>query len=87
MTLGFPNQTRSLDEDADLIRFTGHDGVMEIRFLLELPALERMAGLGGSPIEIYLAAFDQRRETIESMAARAYGRTRKSLVRLSVTDL
>lgn len=87
MTLGFPNQTRNLDEDADIIRFSGHDGVMEIRFLMELPALERMAGIGSATINAYLDEFDQRRGQIQILAAKAYKRTRKSLVRLSVADL
>ncbi|MCY0146950.1 DUF1488 domain-containing protein [Hoeflea sp. G2-23] len=87
MTLGFPNQTRNIDEDADIIRFSGHDGVMEVRFLMELPALEKMAGTKSMALSAYLTAFDQRREQIQSIADRVYKRSRKSLIRLSVSDL
>ncbi|MCY0153495.1 DUF1488 domain-containing protein [Hoeflea alexandrii] len=36
--IGFPNSMRSFDEDAGTIRFSGYDGVMEVRFLLEAPS-------------------------------------------------
>lgn len=77
---------RSLDEDAGTIRFSGHDGVNEIRFLMELPALERIAGIGKVSDNAYLTAFDQRRELIQTAAGRAYQRSRKSLIRLTASD-
>ena len=80
---GFPNQMRSFDEDAGTIRFSGYDGVMEVRFVLEAPALEQIAGLSRSPDTPYLEAFDRFREQIESAAVRAYKKTRKPLIWLS----
>ena len=84
--IGFPNQSRSFDEDAGIFRFSGYDGVMEVRFMLEAPALEQIAGLKRSAETDYLAAFDHRREQIETAAVRAYKKTRKSLIRLTIAD-
>jgi len=82
----FPNQMRSFDEDAGTIRFSGYDGVMQVRFVLEAPALEQIAGLSRSPDTAYLDAFDEYREQIETAAGRAYKKTRKSLIWLSSAD-
>lgn len=84
--IGFPNEMRSFDEDAGIIRFSGHDGVMEVRFLLEAPALERIAGLSRSPDTAYLDAFDRCRDQILTAAVRSYKRHRASLIRLSTAD-
>ncbi|PHR24923.1 MAG: hypothetical protein COA37_04035 [Hoeflea sp.] len=84
--IGFPNQMRSFDEDAGTIRFSGYDGVMEVRFVLEAPALEQIAGLARSPDTAYLEAFDRYRAQIETAAVRAYKKTRKSLIWLSSAD-
>ena len=84
--IGFPNQMRSFDEDAGIFRFSGYDGVMEVRFLLEGPALEQSDGITRSPEVDYLAAFDRRRAQIETAAIRSYKRTRKSLIRLTTAD-
>ncbi|MEM5472781.1 DUF1488 family protein [Hoeflea sp. AS60] len=84
--IGFPNEMRSFDEDAGIFRFSGYDGVMEVRFMLEAPALERLAGLTRSPDTDYLAAFDGRRAQIETAAIRSYKKNRKNLIRLSSED-
>jgi hypothetical protein len=84
--IGFPNQMRSFDEDAGTIRFSGYDGVMEVRFLLEAPALEQIAGLERSPDTDYLAAFDRIRGKIDTAAVRAYAKHRKNLIRLTFAD-
>ena len=68
------------------IAFSGYDGVMEVRFVLEAQALERIAGLSRSPETAYLDAFDQYRGQIETAAGRAYKKTRKSLIWLSSDD-
>ena len=84
--IGFPNQMRSFDEDSGVIRFSGYDGVMEVRFVLEAPALEQLAGLTRSPDTDYLGAFDKRRTQIETAAIRSYKKNRKSVIRLSIAD-
>ncbi|MCY0095055.1 DUF1488 domain-containing protein [Hoeflea ulvae] len=84
--IGFPNSMRSFDEDAGTVRFSGYDGVMEVRFLLEAPALERIAKLERSPDTDYLGAFDRHREQIDAAAIRAYKRSKKPVIRLSIAD-
>jgi len=84
--IAFPNQMRSFDEDAGTLRFSGYDGVMEVHFLLEAPALEQIDGLARSPDADYLSAFDRHRDQIEAAAIRGYKRTHKSLIRLTMAD-
>ena len=84
--IGFPNSMRSFDEDAGILRFSGYDGVKEVRFVLEAPALEQLAGLERSPETDYLGAFDRYREQIDAAAVRAYKRTGKPVIRLTIAD-
>jgi len=84
--IGFPNSMRSFDEDAGILRFSGYDGVKEVRFVLEAPALEQLAGLERSPETDYLSAFDRYREQIDAAAVRAYKRTGKPVIRLTIAD-
>jgi len=84
--LGFPNQMSSFDEEAGTFRFSGYDGVMEVRFVLEAPALEQIDGLTRSAETDYPAAFDRRRAQIETAAIRAYKKHRKNLIWLSIAD-
>ena len=41
MTLAFPNPSRSFDEVRNAVRFIGHDGMFQVRFLVEAGALEK----------------------------------------------
>ncbi|WP_422370143.1 DUF1488 family protein [Hoeflea sp.] len=84
--IGFPNQMRSFDKDAGTFRFSGYDGVMEVRFVLDTPALDRLAGISPAPETDYPGAFDRCRQSIETAAVRAYNRNRKTLIRLTVAD-
>jgi hypothetical protein len=84
--IAFPNEMRSFDEDAGTLRFSGYDGVMEVRFVLEAPALERLAGISRSGDAAYLDAFDRYRKQIQTAAHKAYQRTHKSLIRLTTAD-
>ena len=38
MTLSFPNISRSFDNARNVIRFTGYDGMFEVRFFVETGA-------------------------------------------------
>ncbi len=52
MTLNFPNQSRSLDEEKERVRFWGHDGPMEISFFVEVCAIRKIfPELGGVEFE------------------------------------
>jgi hypothetical protein len=87
MTLNFPNPTRSFDETRAAVHFVGHDGIFEIRFLVEAGALADSAEPGGGVSESKcLSAFDNMRVTIHDVARRAYSNKRLSSYRLSVAD-
>ncbi|TIX89815.1 DUF1488 domain-containing protein [Rhizobium sp. P44RR-XXIV] len=81
MGLSFPNRSRSYDASARRIRFTGHDGMFEVSFLVDadvFPGSNTEAG--------YLAAFDNGREAIQKVAAKAYGHARRRLYVLTSSD-
>lgn len=81
MGLSFPNRSRSYDASARRIRFTGHDGMFEVSFLVEadvFPGSNTEAG--------YLAAFDAGRDAIQKVAAKSYGYARRRLYILTASD-
>ena len=89
MTLAFPNPSRSFDEVRNAVRFTGHDGMFEVRFFVEAGALAQsdatLRGTGASETK-YLLAFDALRAPIQSVARRAYSRTRRDSYTLTAAD-
>ncbi len=86
MAIAFPNRSRSFDDDSHSIRFTGHDGMFEVRFAVDLDAVAWLESrITGNEAES-LAVFDRVRSRIEDVAARAYGRSRKASYRISASD-
>lgn len=87
MALSFPNQARSYDEVNRRIRFLGHDGMFEVRFLLPV---EMLAGdqpyRTASPGD-HLKAFDALRPDIQKAAEKAYKATRQNLIVLDLRAL
>lgn len=85
MPLSFPNRTRSFDEARLAVRFTGHDGMFEVPFLIDAAALAK-----SNPAEATeatcLAAFDAAREFIQDVARQAYSRDRRQLYLLTAVD-
>ena len=77
MTLSFPNQSRSLDEENGRVRFWGHDGPMEISFFVEVGAIRKIVPDLGRIECSSLGAFDVARDRIQDVAARAYARGRR----------
>jgi hypothetical protein len=80
MTLAFPNPSRSFDEARNAVRFTGHDGMFEIRFFVEADALAKSDGTlrGTAASETkYLSAFDALRTSIYDVARKAYSHGRR----------
>jgi hypothetical protein len=72
MTIGFPNRSRSYDADHDRIRFWGHDRTVEVTFLLDRSALQKLVPSAESSESSLLAAFDRVRDRILDAAMRAY---------------
>jgi hypothetical protein len=89
MTLAFLNPSRSFDETRNAVRFTGHDGMFEVRFLVEAAALSRsdIALRGASVSEtICLSAFDGLLKSVHDVARKAYARTRRDSYILTAAD-
>jgi hypothetical protein len=87
MNLSFPNQSRSYDEANRRIRFSGYDGMFEIRFFLEIDALAKAFSGKISGEGEYLSAFDSIRKQILATAEKAYGRGHsKSTCTLTIND-
>ena len=76
--LTFPNRSRSLDDSGRWVLFSGHDGMMQIRFRIEVEAISDIRGIADP-----LAGFDVSRAVIEEAARAAYGSGRKDLYLLT----
>jgi hypothetical protein len=89
MTLAFPNPSRSFDDVQNVVRFTGHDGMFEVRFFVEAGALaksEAAARRTGTLEAKCLAAFDALRTSIHEAARKAYSHGRRASYTLTVAD-
>ncbi|MDV4154116.1 DUF1488 domain-containing protein [Rhizobium brockwellii] len=85
MALIFPNRSRSFDEARKGVRFTGYDGMFEVRFLVEEAALGS-AITQNSTEAAYLNAFDAARSAIQEAASRAYQHRRGNNFTLTAAD-
>ncbi|MGW9231968.1 DUF1488 domain-containing protein [Pseudorhizobium sp. NPDC055634] len=83
MTLSFPNISRSFDNARNVIRFTGYDGMFEVRFFVETGAFSttRLSE------HDYLRAFDVARSKIQQTAMKIYDGKRGMSYTLTATDL
>jgi hypothetical protein len=89
MALDFPNRSRSFDEARNAVRFTGYDGMFEVRFLIEAAALtpSGIKTVGAEALEAEcLAAFDAARGAIQDVARKSYAHGRKTTHILTVAD-
>ena len=78
MALEFPNHMCSIDDASGTIRFSGHDGMMEVRFTMQLTTLKMLLGDTVVDNNAYLLAFDSLRSRIQDVAIRIYNRSKKS---------
>ena len=89
MTLSFPNASRSFDDEQNAVRFSGHDGMSQVRFLVEAAALEKsgvsLRGTATSEAKC-LAAFDAMRTSIYDAARKAYSHRRHDFYTLTAAD-
>ena len=86
VTLAFPNPSRSFDEAKNAVRFTGHDGMFEVRFFVEAGALASAALPGAASETGYLSAFDSLRGSIHDAARKAYSQGRRDYYTLTADD-
>lgn len=76
MALQFLNQSRSFDQSRSRVRFLGHDGTFEIRFLVEADALLKLNPEVCHEEGSLLCTFDAARTQIQDIAAAIYKRNR-----------
>lgn len=86
MALNFVNPCRNYDQKRRLICFVGHDGMMEIPFLLEVSALPSITPQASTSEEDLLQAFDKARGAIESVARESYSHRRQREYVLTAKD-
>jgi hypothetical protein len=80
MALIFPNRSRSFDETKNGVRFSGYDGMFEVRFLIEASALKQTTEAQ------CLSAFDSARGAVQKAATKLYERRRGNNFTLSAQD-
>ena len=86
MALTFPNRSRSYDETGQRIRFRGYDGMFEVPFAVEVDALSKAKSASPTSEAEHLAAFDAARESIHTVARKAYSHGRKNIYVLTPAD-
>lgn len=86
MTLSFPNSARSYDEAKRRIRFTGYDGMFEVKFFVTADVLAKGLVTRIAAEQDYLAAFDKLRPKILDVATRAYNGKRQAMVLLDLSN-
>ena len=77
LSLNFPNLSRSFDATRNTVRFWGYDRAMEISFIVEAGALQRLwPEMGGTEAGI-LKVFDAARDHVHEVADKVYARGNK----------
>ncbi|WP_187972413.1 DUF1488 domain-containing protein [Aquibium microcysteis] len=90
MSLEFPNRSRSFDDARRAVRFSGYDGMFEVRFFVEADALSlrNVSPAGDVDLEdTCLAAFDAQRPSIQDVARSICASTRRVSYTLTSADL
>lgn len=77
MALKFPNASRSYDPKAGRIRFWGHDGALEVPFVLDVGALLKLYPRMPNAEAAILEAFDDARDRIMEVASHIYAPARR----------
>lgn len=85
MSLEFPNPSRSFDEVRNAVRFTGHDGMIQVPFFVEADALATKGTANPTEAEC-LSAFDAARSSIHKVARKAYSSGRHNSYTLNAAD-
>ncbi len=87
--LEFPNRSRSFDDGRRAVRFSGYDGMFEVRFFVEADALSPQSGSPANEDEFEdacLAAFDAQRPSIQDIARDMYSSDRRVSNTLTSAD-
>lgn len=84
MGISFPNEARSCDDRNRCARFTGYDGMFEIKFYLATNILPCEKSHRNATEADYLAAFDALRRKILKAATSAYSKIRSTAITLDL---
>jgi hypothetical protein len=85
MGISFPNEARSFDEKSRCVRFTGYDGMFEIKFYLATEVLAPAKSPRNASEADYLTSLDALRPKILEAATSAYSKGRRSAISLDLT--
>ncbi|MDP9838661.1 hypothetical protein J2T09_003433 [Neorhizobium huautlense] len=85
MGISFPNLARSFDGKSRCVRFTGYDGMLEIKFYLATEVLASEKSHRNASEGEYLTSFDALRPRILKAATSAYSVNRSSTIMLDLT--
>ncbi|SDB74414.1 Protein of unknown function [Agrobacterium fabrum] len=85
MGISFPNEARSFDNRNRCVRFTGYDGMFEIKFYLATEVLACAKSHRDTTEADYLASFDALRPRILKAAISAYSKARSGAIMLDLT--
>ena len=86
MTLAFPNRSRNYDDARRQVRFYGYEGMRTVPFRVDVDAIIDQVPPDSNEEAAYLAAFDRKRDTIESVASEAHSHSRKPEYVLTSAD-
>lgn len=84
MTLAFPNNARSYDVARERVRFSGHDGMFEVCFIVAGEVLAGNATSRRASEAEYLASFDALKPRILKAAQVAYEANRSHTIHLNL---
>ena len=87
MSLEFLNDARNYDAARQSISFWGHDKTVEVTFRVDFTALKRFAGIDTLTEAIALKGFDKNIEHVRDVAKKAYQRSPKRYLELSLADM
>lgn len=85
ITLAFPNPSRSFNKERNTVHFVGYDGLIQVLFCVEAPALSISGNPAVSEAEC-LKAFDILRSSILDVAQKVYSRGKNKLYTLTAAD-
>lgn len=89
MKLSFPNPSRSFDSTSNRVQFWGYDRTIEVSFLVDGDALEKLCPDMSHVEAGFLDAFDNARTRIHEVAEKVYSRSKRgsNVFCLAVKDL
>ncbi|MDQ0318846.1 hypothetical protein QO002_000984 [Pararhizobium capsulatum DSM 1112] len=82
MSLSFPNTARSYDETHMRVRFTGYDGMFEVKCFVSVDVFAGELAPRTTTENAYLAAFDGMRARIMEIAKSVYRSKRQATILL-----